>query len=154
MGGRFLACSFLVANTVLNTAHVFSPCLQDFEAQSRRVRGILVRVCVFKLSYSQRHYRSERYSLFCFCFVSSPWKQSAFTASAISLCVCTREPTQQVFPHTVTSWCPVLGYNFRGSLARSPKGKILQTTGIWPLHWWPVQRVLKHLLACASVFLR
>lgn len=69
-GNILLACSMLVANTVLTMAHVFSPCLQDFEAQSRRVRGILVRVCVFKLSYSQRHYRSERYSLFC--FVLSP----------------------------------------------------------------------------------
>lgn len=70
---KLLACSFLVANTVPNTAHVFSPCLQDFEAQSRRVRGILVRVCVFKLSYSQRHYRSERYYFFLvvvFCFLS------------------------------------------------------------------------------------
>lgn len=70
---KLLACSFLVANIVPNTAHVFSPCLQDFEAQSRRVRGILVRVCVFKLSYSQRHYRSERYYFFLvvvFCFLS------------------------------------------------------------------------------------
>lgn len=75
MGGAEHSCPvhFLVADMVPNTARVFSPCLQDFEAQSRRVRGILVRVCVFKLSCSQRHYRSERYFFFVvvfFCLLS------------------------------------------------------------------------------------
>lgn len=58
-----------------------------------------MRVCVFKLSCSQRHYRSERYS---FCFVLFPLPESeVFTASAISLDVGARRRTQEAFPHEI-----------------------------------------------------
>lgn len=122
-GGAFLSCSCLVADMVSNIAHVFSPCLQDFEAQSRRVRGILVRVCVFKLSCSQRHYRSERYLFYCCCFLLSPLPKREMLSLPLALGVCTRGLTLSFLAKT--NLYAIFGYNFRGSLAENPRGKIL-----------------------------
>lgn len=117
-GGAFLSCWCLVADTVPNTAHVFSPCLQDFEAQSRRVRGILVRVCVCKLSCSQRHYRSARY-FFCCCFLLSPLLKREMLSPPLALHVCTRGLASSFLAKT--SLYAIFGYNFRGSLAENPE---------------------------------